>query len=169
MCPSPVPGEPERPSVTLREVRDGDLPLFFAFMSDPEAVRVAAFTSADPSDRAMFDAHWQRIRASDTIVMCTVLHDGRVVGNAGVYGSPAERQVTYWIDRAHWGGGLATAALRALLELVPERPLYARAAADNTGSVRVLTRCGFTVTGTDRGYAEARGEETDELLFRLDG
>ncbi|KDQ66488.1 GNAT family N-acetyltransferase [Streptomyces halstedii] len=155
--------------VTLREVRDGDLPLFFAFMSDPEATRVAAFTSADPADRAMFNAHWQRIRMAEAVVMRTVLADGVVVGNAGVYGPPAEREVTYWIDRAHWGRGLATAALRALLEDVPERPLHARAAADNAGSVRVLEKCGFTVTGTDRGYAEARGEETDELLFRLDG
>ncbi|MFD4033179.1 GNAT family N-acetyltransferase [Streptomyces sp. NPDC058637] len=154
--------------VSLREVRDADLPLFFTFMSDPEATRMAAFTSADPSNRAMFDAHWQRIRASDTVIMRTVLADGAVVGSVGVYGSPAEREVTYWVDRAHWGKGLATAALRALLDAVPERPLHARAAADNAGSARVLEKCGFTVTGTDRGYAQARGEETDELLLRLD-
>ncbi|MEU4265329.1 GNAT family N-acetyltransferase [Streptomyces sp. NPDC025273] len=154
--------------ISLREVRDGDLPLFFTFMSDPEATRMAAFTSADPCDRAMFNAHWQRIRASDTTIMRTVLADGVVVGSVGVYGSPAEREVTYWVDRAHWGEGLATAALRALLDAVPERPLLARAAADNTGSVRVLEKCGFTVTGTDRGYAHARGEETDEVLLRLD-
>ncbi|QNE78095.1 GNAT family N-acetyltransferase [Streptomyces finlayi] len=154
--------------VTLREVRDGDLPLFFAYMSDPEAARVAAFTSKDPTDRAAFDAHWARIRAADHILMRTVLADGAVVGNTGVYGPPDDRQVTYWIDRAHWGRGLATAALRALLGLVPERPLHARAAADNLGSVRVLRKCGFVVTGRDRGFAEARGEETDELLLTLD-
>ncbi|MFI8004226.1 GNAT family N-acetyltransferase [Streptomyces sp. NPDC086010] len=154
--------------VTLREVRDGDLPLFFGFMSDPEAVRMAAFTSADPSDRAMFDSHWQRIRAADTVIMRTVLADGAVVGSAGVYGPPDEREVTFWIDRAHWGRGLATAALRALLDAVPERPLRARASADNAGSLRVLQKCGFAVTGTDRGYAEARGEDTDEVVLRLD-
>ncbi|MEU8676484.1 GNAT family N-acetyltransferase [Streptomyces sp. NPDC048560] len=154
--------------VTLREVRDGDLPLFFAFMSDPEASRVAAFTSKDPTDRAAFDAHWARIRAADHILMRTVLADGVVVGNTGVYGPPDDRQVTFWIDRAHWGRGLATAALRALLGLVPERPLYARAAADNLGSAGALRRCGFVVTGRDRGFAEARGEETDELLLTLD-
>ncbi|MFD3653760.1 GNAT family N-acetyltransferase [Streptomyces sp. 24-1644] len=154
--------------VTLREVRDGDLPLFFACMSDPEANRVAAFTSKDPTDRAAFDAHWARIRAAEHILMRTVLADGVVVGNTGVYGPPDDRQVTYWIDRAHWGRGLATAALRALLDLVPERPLHARAAADNLGSVRVLRKCGFAVTGRDRGFAEARGEETEELLLTLD-
>ena len=66
-------------SVTLREVRDGDLPLFFAFMSDPEATRTAAFTSKDPTDRAAFNAHWARIRASDTVLMRTVVADDVVV------------------------------------------------------------------------------------------
>lgn len=155
-------------NVTLREVRDGDLPLFFSMMSDPEATRAAAFTSEDPTDRAAFNAHWARIRASDTVLMRTVLADGVVVGNAGVYGSPAEREVTYWIDRAHWGRGVATAALRALLDAVPDRPLRARAAADNVGSLRVLHKCGFITTGKDRGFAHARGEETDEVLLTLD-
>ncbi|WP_328909467.1 GNAT family N-acetyltransferase [Streptomyces sp. NBC_00234] len=154
--------------VTLREVRDGDLPLFFSYMSDPEATRVAAFTSKDPTDRAAFDAHWARIRAAEHILMRTVLADGVVVGNTGVYGPPDDRQVTYWIGRAHWGRGLATAALGALLGLVPERPLHARAAADNLGSVRVLQKCGFVVTGRDRGFAQARGEEVPELLLTLD-
>ncbi|MFE7705381.1 GNAT family N-acetyltransferase [Streptomyces sp. NPDC057486] len=158
----------DAPEVTLREVRDSDLPLFFAYMSDPESVRTAAFTSEDPGDRPAFEAHWARILDSRTVVMRTVLADGKVVGNAGVYGSEGDRQVTYWIDRPHWGRGLATAALRALLEAVPERPLHARAAADNAGSVRVLQKCGFTVTGKDRGFAHARGELTDELLFTLD-
>ncbi len=63
----------------------------------------------------------------------TVLADGDVVGSAAVYGEPGEREVTYWMDRAYWGRGIATAALRGLLAEVPERPLYARAAADNPG------------------------------------
>ncbi|MFB7211007.1 GNAT family N-acetyltransferase [Streptomyces sp. NPDC056255] len=155
--------------IALREVRADDLPLFFAFMSDPESVRTAAFTSEDPTDRHAFDAHWRRILADGSVVMRTVLADGMVAGNAGAYGPPGDRQVTYWIDRALWGRGLATAALSALLDVVPERPLHARAAADNTGSRRVLEKCGFTVTGTDHGYAHARGEETDELLFTLRG
>ncbi|MCX4785933.1 GNAT family N-acetyltransferase [Streptomyces sp. NBC_01221] len=155
--------------VSLREVREGDLPSFFVFMSDPESVRTAAFTSEDPTDRHAFDAHWRRVLADRSVVIRTVVADGVVVGNTGAYGPPDDRQVTYWIDRAHWGRGLATAALRALLDVVPDRPLHARAAADNTGSRRVLEKCGFAVTGRDHGYAHARGEDTDELLFTLPG
>ncbi|NEE38241.1 GNAT family N-acetyltransferase, partial [Streptomyces sp. SID7982] len=32
---------------------------------------------------------------------------------------------------------------------------------------RVLEKCGFVVTGTDRGFAQARGEEIDEVLVTL--
>jgi RimJ/RimL family protein N-acetyltransferase len=82
---------------------------------------------------------------------------------------PGEREVTYWIDRAYWGQGIATQALRALLAEVPERPLYARAASDNAGSLRVLEKCGFRVVAAARGYATARGAEIDETVLMLEG
>ena len=153
--------------VVLREVHDSDLPVFFRQMNDPEALRMAAFTPKDPADRDAFDAHWKRIRASQDVLR-TVLVDGDVVGSAAVYGEPGEREVTYWIERAHWGRGVATAALRELVAQVPERPLYARAAADNAGSLRVLQKCGFRVTARASGFANARGAEIDEFVLALD-
>ncbi|MGW0559212.1 GNAT family N-acetyltransferase [Streptomyces sp. NPDC003016] len=154
-------------AVTLREVEPSDLDLFHQQFQDPEAKRMAAFGPADPVDRARFDAHWERSIAEYAVR--TVLADGEVVGSVCVYGEPGDLQVTYWIERAHWGRGVATAALRALLALVPQRPLFARAAADNAGSVRVLEKCGFTVTGHDRGFANARGTEVDEVVLTLTG
>ncbi|EPD57961.1 MULTISPECIES: GNAT family N-acetyltransferase [Streptomyces] len=154
--------------VVLREVHESDLPVFFRQMNDPEAVRMAAFTPEDPADRDAFDARWKRILASDDVTR-TVLADGDVVGSTAVYGEPGEREVTYWVDRAYWGRGVATAALRALLAEVRERPLYARAAADNAGSLRVLEKCGFRRTARVSGYANARGAEIDEVVLTLEG
>lgn len=154
--------------IALRQVHDSDLPVFFRQMNDPEAVRMAAFTAKDPADWNAFDARWKRIRSSDDVAR-TVLADGDVVGSVAVYGEPGEREVTYWIDRAYWGRGIATAALRDLLAEVPERPLYARAAADNEGSLRVLEKCGFRTSAWARGYAQARDEEIDEVVLTLEG
>ncbi|CAL9585669.1 GNAT family N-acetyltransferase [Streptomyces pilosus] len=156
-------------NVVLRPVHDSDLPVFYRQLNDPEALRMAAFTPEDPADRDRFDTHWARIRSSPQIVARTVLADGDVVGNAAVYGEAGEREVTYWVDRAHWGRGVATAALRALLAEVDERPLYARVAADNEGSLRVLRRCGFQVSGRATAYAPGRGGETEELVLALEG
>ena len=153
--------------VVLRAVHDSDLPVFFRQMADPESVHMAAFTPQDPTDRDRFDAHWKRNLASDA-VMRTILADGDVIGHAAVYGDPGEREVTYWVDRFFWGRGIATAALRALLAEVPERPLYARAALDNVGSRRVLEKCGFRESGRDFGYAHARGSEIEEAVLVLD-
>ncbi|MBD9733506.1 GNAT family N-acetyltransferase [Streptomyces sp. H28] len=153
--------------VSLRPVHDSDLPVFFRQSNDPEALHRAAFTPENPADRDAFEAHWARIRASEQVVVRTVLGDGDVLGSAAVYGEPGEREVTYWIDRAYWGKGIATAALRALLAEVDERPLFARVAADNAASLRVLEKCGFEVSARATGYAPARGAEIGELVLTL--
>lgn len=156
------------PDVTLRDVTDADLPVIFAQMKEPEAVHMAAFTARDPSDRAAFDAHWARIRRDPQVTVRAVVDaQGEVLGHVGVFGPPEEREVTYWIGRAHWGRGVATAALRALLAATPDRPLHARVVADNTASLRVLTHCGFHPVSTDHAYAPARDTDVTEHLLTL--
>ncbi len=152
----------------LRAVEPRDLEHFFAQQRDPVARHMAAFTSADPDDRAAFDAHWARVTADPGIVNRTIEFGGEVVGHVASFEQGGEREVTYWIDRAHWGRGIATRALRFFLAELPTRPLHACAAADNAASIRVLTNCGFVAYGTDRGFALARGAEIDEVLLRLD-
>ncbi|WP_431772791.1 GNAT family N-acetyltransferase [Streptomyces cucumeris] len=154
-------------AVRLREVTREDLPVLFDFHRDPEAIRMAAFTAEDPGDREAFDARWERILDDDAVLKRTVLYGGRVAGNVMSFEQFGDPSVGYWIGREHWGRGVATRALAAFLELVPDRPLYARAAKDNTGSLRVLEKCGFTVSGEERGYASARGTEIDELVLVL--
>jgi RimJ/RimL family protein N-acetyltransferase len=158
--------------ISLREVTSGDLDVFFEHQLDPEANRMAAFTSGDPSNREAFMAHWRKIMAEPTVTNRTVLVDGEVAGSVASYVDAefGKREVTYWIGKEFWGRGVATAALGLLLsEVVTERPIYGRAAKDNTGSIRVLEKCGFRLTGYDRGYAAARGEEIEEVIMELSG
>lgn len=153
--------------VTLRDVQDSDLPVFFGFRQDPEANRMAAFTAPDPGDQEAFDALWDRIRSNPEIVARTIESGGQVVGDIGCFDFEGERMVAYWIGRDYWGRGIATEALRRFLTVVTERPLVARVAEGNPGSLRVLTKVGFTVVGDDRAYAHGRGAETAELILRL--
>jgi RimJ/RimL family protein N-acetyltransferase len=153
---------------TLRELRDEDLPVLFEQWADPEAAHMAAFTAPGHMDRDAFERRWARIRADETTITRVILVDGEIAGTIGSWGAPGEREVTYWIGRSHWGRGIATCALAAFLAVDPSRPLHARAAADNVASRRVLEKCGFRVVGTDRGFAEARGCEVDEVVLRLE-
>lgn len=154
--------------IHLRPVARSDLDTFFEHMQDPEALWMAAFTPPDPSDREAFDAHWDRLFANPEVTTRAIEVDGRLVGNIASFEMMGDREVTYWIDRAVWGQGVATEALGLFLDIETIRPLYGRVAADNAGSRRVLEKCGFTTVGTDRGFATARDEEIDELVLRLD-
>jgi RimJ/RimL family protein N-acetyltransferase len=155
------------PQIQLREVEEEDLPIFFEQQLNPEANHMAAFTRKDPSDKEAFETHWMKILADETIPIKTILFDGQVAGSILSYEQSGERQVSYWLGREYWGKGIATLALSLYLEDINQRPLYARAAKDNIGSIRVLEKCGFIISGYDRGFANARGAMIDEVIMML--
>jgi len=154
--------------IALRLIEDSDLDRLFELMRDPESVRMAAFTAKDPDDRSAFDAHTAKVRSSTTNTTRAITCDGQFVGTTAAFVMEGETEVTYWIDRALWGQGIATRALEMLLDLVPTRPLYARAASDNAGSLRVLEKAGFKTIGTDNGFAPARNATIEETILRKD-
>ena len=140
-------------NIRLRKVEPGDLPLFFAHQQDAEAAAMAAFTSRD---RVAFDQHWAKILADETGLIRTIVAasadsapDEHVAGNIVSWNSHGKRELGYWIDRAYWGRGVATAAVRAFLGLEQTRPLYAGVAKHNGASLRVLEKCGFTFSEDD--------------------
>lgn len=130
---------------------------------------MAAFTSEDPTDWGLFSDHWSRILADNTIIKRSILLENHVVGHVSSFEMFGEREVSYWIERAHWGKGIATDGLTQFLPLDTIRPLYARAAKDNIGSRRVLEKCGFVITGEGSGFANARDMEIEEFIFTLWG
>ncbi|HEY4096868.1 MAG TPA: GNAT family N-acetyltransferase [Baekduia sp.] len=154
--------------IALRPVEDADLDALFDQMRDPESVQMAAFTAKDPDDREAFDIHMAKVRAAPDTTLLAVTRDGHLVGTIGCFVLEGHTEITYWIDRSAWGQGIASRALALLLETVEVRPIRARAASDNRGSLRVLQKAGFSIIGTDVGYASARGAEIEETILRLD-
>ena len=151
--------------IHLRDVIEADLPILFEHQMDPEANRMAAFTPRNEKD---FFAHWMtKILADDTVVKRTVLVDGAVAGSVVSFERDGDREVGYWIGREYWGRGIATTALSEFLDHVPDRPLYAHVAKDNIASIRVLEKCGFTVSRRVKAIATDRGEAVEELILKL--
>jgi RimJ/RimL family protein N-acetyltransferase len=155
-------------SVLLREISESDLPIFFEQQLDPEANYMAAFTAKDPEDRTAFTEHWAKILADETITLRTILFEGFVAGHIVSHGWFGEPEISYWIGKEFWGRGIATRALSDLLDQLLDRPLYARVAKDNKASIRVLEKCGFALSGEDKGYSNARGEEVEEFILKLE-
>src|SRR2546426_2406307 len=157
--------------VRLRPVEERDLPIFLEQQLDTDAIYMAALTHKDPAHRNAFDAHWTRIRADPRVTIRTILVEGRVVGHGATFVDEqfGRQEVTYWIGKEFWGQGIATRALSQFLTEVTKRPIYGRAAKDNVASIRVMEKCGFRVTGQDRGFANAPGKEIEEVILELKG
>lgn len=155
--------------VSLRTVENVDLEQLFEWEREPRAVAMAAFTRADPSDRAAFDRHYERIRNDPDCTLLAIEHDCAFVGTIGSFTMEGAREITYWIDPSRWGQGVASAALDAFKQVEPARPLFARVAEHNLGSATVLARAGFVRVGSDAGHAHGVGGVVVEHIYRLDG
>jgi RimJ/RimL family protein N-acetyltransferase len=134
------------PTILLRDVIAGDLPIFFEQQLDPAANQMAAFPARD---REAFMAHWTKIMADDNNILKTILYGDQVAGNIVSWEHDGEREVGYWLGREFWGKGIATQALSLLLEQVTARPLVAYVVKHNLASIRVLEKCGFEITSSE--------------------
>ena len=91
------------------------------------------------------------------------------MGSVLSWDNDGQREVTYWIGRADWGRGYATAAVRGFVELEGTRPLHAATAVDNASSQRVTTTCGFRVVGSGGHSPTHAARRSTRLMLRLDG
>lgn len=150
--------------VSLRDVTEADLPIFYEHQLDPDAIRMADFPSRNWE---AFSAHWRRILADETCIKRTIQWNGRVAGNIGSWEQSGERLVGYWIGKEYWGKGIATRALAQFVDEVKTRPLYAHVAKHNIASIRVLEKCGFTRFGEGTGSPGPSGESVGEFILML--
>ncbi len=151
-------------TITLRDVTQDDLPIFFEHQLDPDALKMAAFPSRD---REAFKAHWAKIMADETVIIKTILFDGQTVGNIACFEMFGKREVGYWIGKEFWGMGIASGSLKQFLSQVSMRPLYAHVAKHNVASQRVLLKCRFEVIGEDKWSPNPNEGEVEELILEL--
>lgn len=156
--------------IQLRPVETRDLGVFYTHLQHPPAQQMAAFIHENPADRAAHDAHWAKLLARDSILKRSIdlLHEDaepELVGHIISFDMEGDRELTYWIDHHHWGKGIATKALGQFCNIEKTRPMYGRAAKDNPASIKVMTANGFALLREERGYANARGAEIDEVVM----
>lgn len=151
--------------VRLRPVTPDDLPALYEFQCDPESVRMAVVEPRDPDD---YRTHWAKVLADPKVSAQAILADGVLVGQISLFQSDGLDSVGYWLGRQFWGRGTASKALALLLELVPTRPLHARAASANAASLRVLQKNGFRITGRRISEAKPRYPVCEEAILILD-
>ena len=156
------------PAISLRPTTTSDLDTLFLFQLDKEGGFLAAFMPKDHDDKTAYIEKHNRLLNDPSVNNQTILLENEIAGSIAKFVMEGDAEITYWIDRRHWGKGIATKALKAFLEIETTRPLFGRVAFDNLGSQKVLEKYGFKKTGTDKGFASARQMEIEEFIYRLD-
>ena len=150
--------------VRLRNLEPDDLPRMYELQLDPESNRMA---STIPRPRTGFDENWTKSLADPKNTTKAILFDEVFVGHISCFPMGGQDYVGYWIDRAHWGNGIASQALQLLLQEVTSRPIFAILDTTNAGSLRVLQKCGFVVEGVRFSPGSERYLECEETVLVL--
>lgn len=111
----------------------------------------------------------------DPVTHFAIQCDGVAVGGVGVMpGKDVERisgEVGYWVGEAHWGKGLATAALRELITyaftVLQLRRVFAVPFARNTASLRVLEKVGLRREGLLVDSAVKNGQLESQAVYAV--
>lgn len=150
--------------VSLRDVEETDLNIFYEHQQDPEATRLAAFPARD---HEAFLAHWKKAKGETTTILQTIVFEGEVAGNVVSWEQSGKRNIGYWLGKEYWGKGIASAALSLFLKQIAKRPLFAHVAKHNSASIRVLQKCGFS-TSHEGQFSAIDGDEDEEWVMVLD-
>ena len=153
--------------IELNDTNISDLETLFKFQTDAEANYLAAFTQKDPTDKDAYIEKYKKLLSDETVNNKTIFFNNEIVGSIAKFEIEGEAEITYWISKDFWGKGIASKSLIQFLEIEKARPIYGRSAFDNIGSQKVLEKCGFTKIGTDKGFANARGKEIEEFIYKL--
>ena len=161
------------PSLRLRPWRPADRAALLLHANDRAVWRNMADRFPHPYTEADADAWFEIANAPGGSLHLAIELEGQAIGGAGVIAGEGvdfhSGEFGYWLGRAHWGRGYATAAARALREHAFAqgrfKRLEARVYAWNPASMRVLEKAGFTREALLRRSVRKDGQLIDSVLY----
>lgn len=168
----------ETPRLCLRPLTAEDAEDMFAYTSAPESFRFLkreAHQSVE-EDRAFIQNALEGYRQHREFIWGIVLAEkDRLIGTCRIFDiSPDENscEVSYLIHPAVQRRNIASEAVRRLIEYAFEdlklSKVYARCAAENIGSERVMQKCGMRREAVLPHYMELHGSWQDFLLYSIE-
>lgn len=147
----------------LRPLRKSDEGLIEHYGSDERVARMTT-SIAHPLPPGATEAFVARAMTDDRDEDVWAM-DGTKSGGAEVMGLISlqkldrnQSEIGYWVAPVYWNTGLATRAVRALVDANPLKSdtMFGSVFQDNPASARVLIRCGFEYLGDAESYSVAR-------------
>jgi ribosomal-protein-alanine N-acetyltransferase len=163
-------------AITLRPLREEDIEAIFQACQDPT---ISAFTRVPyPYDRELAE---EFVRGSDLSyrghqgIVFAIDRNGAFAGTIGLHSlqlSDHCAEVGYWIEKSHREKGIATLALKAILNfsfnVAAFRRIEAMADYDNLASQRVMERAGMVRDALLRNrVTKPNGEQIDMVLYSM--
>ena len=144
------------------------------FLAPWEPVRGDGYFTED-GQRALVTAGLERHRLRQSVPHVILDQSGQVAGrvtlNDIVWGPFLSCHLGYWVSADQNGRGLATAAVRHIIEVafgeLGLHRIQAGTLLHNTGSQRVLERNGFQRFGVAPQYLSIAGRWQDHALYQL--
>jgi RimJ/RimL family protein N-acetyltransferase len=153
--------------LVLRPWSMADLPALSAAAADPYIPQITTVpaSGSEPESRAFVTRQWDRARTGMGYSFA-ICEPADAVGQIGMWPREGVASVGYWLVPAARGRGLATRALRLLVEWAsanghPSLELFAEPW--NEASLATARRCGFVEAGTVRAHHQAGTEPRDAI------
>jgi RimJ/RimL family protein N-acetyltransferase len=164
--------------LTLRAPRQSDAGPLALYAGD---ARVATNTCSipHPLPPGTIEALLERVMAPDSEKLVWVMDgssdvsEGRVRDVLGIISLTSierdQAELSYWVAPAFWNAGVASQAVRALVEANPleNKTIFASVFQDNAASARVLTNAGFEYVGDAENYCVARATTVPTWTYLL--
>ncbi len=158
--------------MTLRDARD-----IYAYSSDEEVARHVLWTAHRSIWETKAYIRWviQQYRSGTPSSWCIVERaTGKVIGTIGFMSYSAENamvEIGYSLARSHWGQGLMTEALEAVLHqafaVLKLHRVEALHFTANPASGRVMSKCGMLHEGTLRRRICNKGKFMDVEMWAI--
>jgi len=159
-------------AAVLRPLALEDIGAIFALQHEKEGAALAGI-AGEFVDENTFHKNMKSLIVGhgENPQMFAVMVGSRMAGYIGcTQGLGGKWQVSYWLAQKFWGQGVATAALRLLLEKSPQEVLeqgfYATVVEGNTASMRVLEKFGFIAFNTGEFQSAVHGHSMQQTAFR---
>ncbi|MFW2586976.1 GNAT family N-acetyltransferase [Sagittula sp. SSi028] len=156
----------------LRPVRRSDMGLWELYAADERVAKMSP-TIPHPLPPGAAEAFVTRAVAEDRDVDVWAM-DGTKSETSEFMGvikllrlDRNQSEVRYWVAPAFWNTGLASDAVRALVDANPmdNETMFASVFQDNPASAKVLVNCGFEYIGDAESFSVARGAKVPTWTY----
>lgn len=161
------------PGPPIRPWRLDDAEAIATLANDWDIARNLRDAFPHPYTRADADAYLERVASGAIANSFAITVDDCAVGGVGLHPrvdiERCSAEIGYWLGKAYWGRGLATAAVRSLTAFAFEHlgllRVFALPFEENRASARVLEKAGFVREGLLRSAAIKEGRPRNMLLY----